>query len=92
MAYLTIFCRKFPKKSQRSGREWGGQAGWAKFPTFTENLFCKLPLLTYSKARECRYNGGQMLSKIIFNLRGILAYIQNASEKGYALVYQNRSK
>ena len=46
MAYLTPFCRKFPKnprkKSQRSGR--GGQAGWAKIPTFTENLFCMLPL------------------------------------------------
>ena len=30
-------------ESQRSGR--GGQAGWAKIPTFTENLFCKLPLI-----------------------------------------------
>ena len=25
----------------------GGQAGWAKFPTFTENLFWKLPLLIH---------------------------------------------
>ena len=24
-------------------RGGGGQAGWAKFPTFTENLFWKLP-------------------------------------------------
>ena len=50
MAYLTLFCRKFPKnsrkKSQRSGRG-GGQAGWAKIPTFTENLFCKLPLFLH---------------------------------------------
>ena len=47
MAYLTLFRRKFPKnsrkKSQRSGRG-GGQAGWDKIPTFTENLFCMLPL------------------------------------------------
>ena len=30
-------------ESQLSGRG-GGQAGWTKFPTFTENLFWKLPL------------------------------------------------
>ena len=35
-------------------------------------------LISYSKERECRYNGGSMLSKMIFNLRGILAYIQYA--------------
>ena len=32
-------------ESQRSGRGGvGGQAGWAKIPTFTENLFWRLPL------------------------------------------------
>ena len=28
------------------GEGGGGQAGWAKIPTFTENLFCMLPLST----------------------------------------------
>ena len=29
--------------------EGGGQAGWAKFPIFTENLFLGLPLYTENK-------------------------------------------
>ena len=54
MAYLTLFRRKFPKnsrkKSQRSGGEGGGgQAGWDKIPTFTENKFWLLPLIEITK-------------------------------------------
>ena len=45
MAYLTLFCRKFPKiHGKNPNVRGGGQAGWAKIPTFTENLFWKLPL------------------------------------------------
>ena len=46
MAYLTLFLPKisgkFTEKILTFG-EGGGQAGWAKFPTFTENLFWRLP-------------------------------------------------
>ena len=46
MAYLTLFLpkisEKFTEKIPTFGE--GGQAGWAKFPTFTENLFLELPL------------------------------------------------
>ena len=38
MAYLPKIFDKFTEKKE------GGQAGWAKFPTFTENLFLGLPL------------------------------------------------
>ena len=47
MAYLTLFfAENFWKIHGKNPkvRGGGGQAGWAKFPTFTENLFCKLPL------------------------------------------------
>ena len=37
-----IFFFLFGNPNIRGG---GSQAGWAKFPTFTENLFWKLPLL-----------------------------------------------
>ena len=47
MTYLTLFLpkisEKFTEKIPTFGEGGGGQAGWAKFPTFTENLFCKLP-------------------------------------------------
>ena len=56
MAYLTLFLPKisgkFTEKIPTFGEGGGwGQAGWAKFPTFTENLFCKLP-----------YNAGYSMS------------------------------
>ena len=48
--FYGIFDPFLPKISEKStekiptfGEGGGGQAGWAKFPTFTENLFCKLP-------------------------------------------------
>ena len=34
---------------QISLRNLYGQAGWAKIPTFTENLFCMLPLASFHK-------------------------------------------
>ena len=40
MAYLTLFLPKISGKFTEKIR----QAGWAKFPTFTENLFWGLPL------------------------------------------------
>ena len=47
MAYLTLFLPKifdkFTEKIPTFGE--GGQAGWAKFPTFTDNLFWGLPLV-----------------------------------------------
>ena len=48
MAYLTLFwpkiSEKFTEKIPTFGEGGVGQAVWAKFPTFTENLFWVLPL------------------------------------------------
>ena len=47
-------------ESQRSGRG-GGQAGWAKIPTFTKNLFWRLPSPRYQKINtsvSCKMNTG----------------------------------
>ena len=47
--FYGIFDPFLPKISEKSTEkiptfgEGGGQAGWAKIPTFTENLFCMLP-------------------------------------------------
>ena len=38
-----FFAEKFTEKIPTFGEGGEGQAGWAKFPTFTENLFWKLP-------------------------------------------------
>ena len=44
--FLPKISEKFTKKIPTFGEGgWGGQAGWAKIPTFTENLFWRLPLL-----------------------------------------------
>ena len=40
--FLPKISEKFTEKIPTFG-EGGGQAGWAKIPTFTENLFCMLP-------------------------------------------------
>ena len=49
--FLPKISEKFTEKIPTFGEGGGGQAGWAKFPTFTENLFCKLP-----------YNAGYSMS------------------------------
>ena len=41
--FLPKISEKFTEKIPTFGEGGGGQAGWAKFPTFTENLFCMLP-------------------------------------------------
>ena len=57
MAYLALFCQKisdkFVEKIPTYGE--GGQAGWTKFPTFTENLFLGLP---YGLDEECGETSG----------------------------------
>ena len=49
--FAENFQKFYGKNPNVRGGGGGGQAGWAKFPTFTENLFCKLP-----------YNAGYSMS------------------------------
>ena len=51
MAYLPKIFDKFTEKKE------GGQAGWAKFPTFTENLFLGLALSDLEKNFTSREKG-----------------------------------
>ena len=49
MAYLTLFCRKFPKKSrkksQRSGREGGGLSRLGQIPNFYRKFVLRASLI-----------------------------------------------
>ena len=72
MAYLTLFCRKFPKnsrkKSQRSGREGGGSSRLGQNPNFYRKLVLEAPLK--GKIKQFPYSNRKNLTRQTWTKQG----------------------